>query len=125
MPMLVAANFDRWANDHPERLDLERRPNRHVAFGAGIHFGLGHPACAHRRQVRVAGPVRALAEARAGDGGLESSLAHPNRHPCARALAVTAGPVALARKITTARQASAVEAIRNGCCCPSEEAVRR
>jgi cytochrome P450 PksS len=42
MPMLVAANFDRWANDHPERLDLERRPNRHVAFGAGIHFGLGH-----------------------------------------------------------------------------------
>jgi cytochrome P450 PksS len=42
MPMLVAANFDPQANDHPERLDLERRPNRHVAFGAGIHFCLGH-----------------------------------------------------------------------------------
>jgi cytochrome P450 PksS len=41
-PMLAAANFDPQANDHPERLDLERRPNRHVAFGAGIHFCLGH-----------------------------------------------------------------------------------
>ena len=42
MPMLAAANFDPQANDQPERLDLERRPNRHVAFGAGIHFCLGH-----------------------------------------------------------------------------------
>lgn len=42
MPMLAAANFDPKANEHPERLDLERRPNRHVAFGAGIHFCLGH-----------------------------------------------------------------------------------
>jgi cytochrome P450 len=42
MPMLAAANFDPQANDHPEKLDLERRPNRHIAFGAGIHFCLGH-----------------------------------------------------------------------------------
>ncbi len=42
MPMLAAANFDPQANERPEKLDLERRPNRHVAFGAGIHFCLGH-----------------------------------------------------------------------------------
>jgi cytochrome P450 PksS len=42
MPMLVAANFDPQANDCPEKLNLERRPNHHVAFGAGIHFCLGH-----------------------------------------------------------------------------------
>jgi cytochrome P450 PksS len=42
MPMLVAGNFDPQANEHPEKLDLQRRPNRHVAFGAGIHFCLGH-----------------------------------------------------------------------------------
>jgi cytochrome P450 len=42
MPMLVAANFDPQANTHPEKLDLARRPNHHVAFGAGIHFCLGH-----------------------------------------------------------------------------------
>jgi cytochrome P450 PksS len=42
MPMLAAANFDPQANEHPEKLDLARRPNRHIAFGAGIHFCLGH-----------------------------------------------------------------------------------
>jgi len=42
MPMLVAGNLDPQANEHPEKLDLARRPNRHVAFGAGIHFCLGH-----------------------------------------------------------------------------------
>ena len=42
MPMLAAANLDPQANVHPERLDLERKPNRHIAFGTGIHFCLGH-----------------------------------------------------------------------------------
>src|SRR6202008_2389545 len=42
MAMLAAANMDPAANPHPERPDLERRPNRHVAFGTGIHFCLGH-----------------------------------------------------------------------------------
>lgn len=42
MPMLAAANLDPHANAHPEKLDLERRPNRHIAFGTGIHFCLGH-----------------------------------------------------------------------------------
>ena len=40
--MLVAANMDPSANVLPEKLDLERRPNRHIAFGTGIHFCLGH-----------------------------------------------------------------------------------
>jgi cytochrome P450 len=42
MPMLAAANLDPQANANPEKLDLERRPNRHIAFGTGIHFCLGH-----------------------------------------------------------------------------------
>ncbi|WP_028346671.1 cytochrome P450 [Bradyrhizobium murdochi] len=42
MAMIVAANLDPQANEGPERLDLERRPNRHLAFGTGIHFCLGH-----------------------------------------------------------------------------------
>jgi cytochrome P450 len=42
MAMLAAANLDPDANPHAEKLDLERRPNRHVAFGTGIHFCLGH-----------------------------------------------------------------------------------
>jgi cytochrome P450 len=42
MAMLAAANLDPAANEHPERLDLARHPNRHIAFGSGIHFCLGH-----------------------------------------------------------------------------------
>jgi len=42
MALIAAANADPAANEHPEKLDLERRPNRHVAFGTGIHFCLGH-----------------------------------------------------------------------------------
>src|SRR5215470_13457360 len=42
MAMLAAANMDPAANTLPEKLDLERRPNRHIAFGSGIHFCLGH-----------------------------------------------------------------------------------
>lgn len=42
MAMLAAANMDPAANPNPERLDLQRKPNRHIAFGTGIHFCLGH-----------------------------------------------------------------------------------
>jgi cytochrome P450 len=42
MAMLAAANMDPAANPHPEKLDLARKPNRHMSFGTGIHFCLGH-----------------------------------------------------------------------------------
>jgi cytochrome P450 len=42
MAMLAAANLDPAANERPETLNLGRRPNRHIAFGTGIHFCLGH-----------------------------------------------------------------------------------
>lgn len=42
MAMLVAANLDPAANVLPETLDLERRPNHHMAFGTGNHFCLGY-----------------------------------------------------------------------------------
>jgi cytochrome P450 len=42
MAVLAAANMDPAANVAPEKLDLARRPNHHVAFGTGIHFCLGY-----------------------------------------------------------------------------------
>ncbi|EHR02625.1 cytochrome P450 [Bradyrhizobium sp. WSM471] len=42
MVMLAAANMDPAMHDHPDSLDLARKPNRHMSFGTGIHFCLGH-----------------------------------------------------------------------------------
>jgi cytochrome P450 PksS len=42
MVMIAAANLDPQANERPERLDLARKPVRHMSFGTGIHFCLGY-----------------------------------------------------------------------------------
>lgn len=39
--MLSAANFDPRAFEAPERFDLSRRPNEHLAFGIATHICLG------------------------------------------------------------------------------------
>jgi cytochrome P450 len=49
---LAAANRDPEAFDQPERLDIERHPKGHVAFGHGIHFCLGAPLA--RLEARIA-----------------------------------------------------------------------
>ena len=56
MAMIVAANLDPQANECPERMDLARRPNRHMSFGTGIHFCLGHQLA----RIEAACALRAL-----------------------------------------------------------------
>lgn len=48
----AAANRDPEAFPEPDRIILDRKPNRHVAFGHGIHTCLGAPMA--RMEVRVA-----------------------------------------------------------------------
>jgi len=38
-----SANHDEDQFPHPEEFDVERSPNRHLAFGQGIHYCLGAP----------------------------------------------------------------------------------
>ena len=52
MLMWASANHDEDAFDQPEELVLDRRPNRHLAFGSGPHFCLGAPLA--RLELRIA-----------------------------------------------------------------------
>jgi cytochrome P450 len=51
--MLVAANRDGEVFANPDRLDIERNPNPHMAFGKGHHFCLGTPLARIEGQVAM------------------------------------------------------------------------
>ena len=53
--LLGSANHDGRRYARPDRLDVERGADNHVAFGAGIHFCLGAPLA--RLEMATALPV--------------------------------------------------------------------
>jgi cytochrome P450 len=55
--ILGAANRDPRAFEEPNRLDLARTPNPHVAFGRGIHFCIGAPMARIEGSIAIAALV--------------------------------------------------------------------
>jgi cytochrome P450 len=63
LALLGAANRDPEAFDEPDRLDLSREPNRHIAFGNGIHHCLGAALARAEGQIAIGTlTLRGLAE---------------------------------------------------------------
>ncbi len=60
MPFIAAADRDPAQFPDPDRLDLGRTENRHIAFGWGIHFCLGAPLARVEGQIAINTLVRAL-----------------------------------------------------------------
>ena len=52
LPMLASANRDETVFANPDVLDITRSPNRHLAFGLGVHYCLGAPLA--RIEARIA-----------------------------------------------------------------------
>lgn len=65
---LAGANRDPERFDAPEAVDITRNPNRHVAFGRGIHACVGAQLARLEMRLNLTGIVERLDELRLADG---------------------------------------------------------
>jgi len=62
MPLIAAANRDPRAFERADQLDITRTPNRHLAFGLGVHYCLGSPLARIEGKLAINGLLRRFPE---------------------------------------------------------------
>jgi cytochrome P450 len=62
--VIGSANRDGTVFDKPNELNITRDPNKHLAFGQGIHFCLGAPLARLEAQIAFTTLLRRLPELR-------------------------------------------------------------
>jgi len=65
LPVLAAANRDPAHFPEPDRFNIERHPNRHLAFGQGIHYCLGAPLAVAEARIAFDALLRRMPEPQA------------------------------------------------------------
>jgi cytochrome P450 len=65
LTVLAAANRDPRRFRQPDRFDIMRRPNRHLAFGQGIHYCLGAPLAVVEARIAFESLLRRMPEPQA------------------------------------------------------------
>lgn len=64
--LIASANRDPAAFERPDELDLGRTPNRHLAFGMGIHYCLGAPLARMEGRLAINALLQRFPEIRLG-----------------------------------------------------------
>ena len=65
LPVMAAANRDPEHFPEPDRFNIERHPNRHLAFGQGIHYCLGAPLAVAEARIAFGALLRRMPEPQA------------------------------------------------------------
>jgi cytochrome P450 len=64
LALIGSANHDEQQFTNPEKLDLSRSPNAHLAFGQGVHYCLGAPLARLEGQIAISTLIRRMPELR-------------------------------------------------------------
>lgn len=72
-----SANHDETRFEQPEQLRIDRQPNRHLAFGYGIHYCIGAPLARLEARIALAALLERVARFRRAPGAVLQAVSSP------------------------------------------------